>query len=120
LAELCKDEIHGLSGTFASLSASDDRLMDDFKEFVSSYEIDPKLFEKDKNISNPFKNRNWELHNLGLAYWHTIFEMYFTQMEIRYLEAILNPHTDKSVARERLIELRKKFEVMAQTTSGSC
>ncbi|MCK5132009.1 MAG: hypothetical protein KAR40_07645 [Candidatus Sabulitectum sp.] len=58
---------------------------------------------------NPFKNRNWELHHIGIPNRMQRLHIDLMQMEIKYLEEFLKTNSEDVERKERLLALKKTF-----------
>jgi len=110
----CQKNIDYLLGFHNNFRESDEKLQRDFDNLLERKGINPKVFEDIPYYENPFQNRNWELHNLGIPNRMQRLKIDLMHMEIKYLEEFLKTNSKDKQARERLEHLKKTFAELAQ------
>lgn len=114
LVKSCEENIAYLSSFHDVFRESDDALQQDFESMLKSKGVDPLLFEDVPYYDNPFQNRNWELHNLGIPNRMQRLRIDLMHMEIKYLEEFLKTNSKDAAAHGHLQELKKQFAELAQ------
>lgn len=112
-----QENIDYLSSLHDSFRESDERLQVDFEHLLERKGIDPKLFCDIPYYENPFQNRNWELHNLGIPTRMQRLKIDLMHMEIKYIEEFLKTNSKDKQAKERLEHLKVAFAKIAQHAS---
>jgi len=107
--ESCRENISYLSGFFDTFRRSDERLPEDFNNMLRRKGIDPEIFADIPYYENPFKNRNWDFHILGVHNRMQRLQIDLMHMEIKYLEEFLKTNSKDRQARERLDYLKGAF-----------
>ncbi len=110
----CEENIVYLSRFHDNFRESDEKLKADFDHMVERKGIDPKVFDDIPYYENPFQNRNWELHNLGIPNRMQRLKIDLMHIEIKYLEEFLKTNSKDQQARERLGHMKKAFAELAQ------
>lgn len=113
----CQENIDYLSSLHDSFRESDERLQVDFEHLLERKGIDPKLFCDIPYYENPFQNRNWGLHNLGIPNRMQRLKIDLMHMEIKYIEEFLKTNSKDKQAKERLEHLKVAFAKIAQHAS---
>lgn len=114
LVKSCEENIAYLSSFHDTFRNSDDALQKDFDSMLQRKGIDPRIYEDVPYYENPFQNRNWELHNLGIPNRMQQLCIHLMHMEIKYLEEFLKTNSKDAEAHARLQELKKQFAELAQ------
>ena len=89
-------------------------LQADFYRLLERKGINPKIFDDIPYCENPFQNRNWEIHNLGISNRVARLKIDLMHMEIKYLGEFLKTNSKSQEARERLEYLKEAFAELAQ------
>jgi ribosomal protein S15P/S13E len=110
----CRENIGYLSDFHDTFRRSDERLPEDFNNMLRRKGIDPKVFDDIPYYENPFQNRNWEFHILGIHNRMQQLQIDLMHMEIKYLEEFLKTNSKDKQARERLDTLKKAFAKFIQ------
>lgn len=109
--------IDNIEDAFQSLHESDRNLWNEIEEFLKKKGVSKKLFEDVQFCENPFINRNWETHNLGVNNVLGKLRINIIHIEIKTLEDFLkyNPNHHKT---KLILEDRKRtFKKIAQTAT---
>ncbi len=114
LVRACEENIAYLSGCHEQFRQSDDDLQRDFEGLLERKGLDPRIFDDVPYYENPFRNRNWELHHIGVPNRMQKLKIDLMHMEIKYLEQFLKTNSKEAAAKERLETLKKKFAELAQ------
>lgn len=114
LVESCKENIAHLSSFHDAFRDSDDALQQDFERMLQRKGLEPNVFDDVPYYENPFQNRNWELHNLGIPNRMQRLRIDLMHMEIKYFEEFLKTNSKDVAAHDRLAELKKQFAELAQ------
>lgn len=113
----CRENIVFLQSFFDNFSKSDEALERDFHNMLNRKSIEPSIFADIPYYENPFINRNWEYHNLGVPNRMLQLDIHLTHIELKYLEEYLKTNSEDGLAKERLEALKKKFAHMAQNAA---
>jgi hypothetical protein len=114
LIKACQENIGYISGFHDAFRASDEKLQADFNQLLERKGINPKVFDDIPYYENPFQNRNWEIHNLGIPNRMQRLKIDLMHIEIKYLEEFLKTNSKNQEARERLEYLKEAFAELAQ------
>lgn len=118
IIEACRENISIIAEFHEAFHESDQKLHNDFEIYLKSKDIDPNIFIDISYSDNPFFNRNWEMHNLGIPNRMGQIWIDLMQIEIMYLEEYLKTNDKDLVARNRMDKLKKEFTEVAQHASG--
>jgi hypothetical protein len=108
------DNLAHLQEFFESFSLSDRDLMKDFHSILQRKGLDVSQFEDIPYYENPFFNRNWELHNIGVPNLMNLLDIQLVHLELKYLEEYMKTNSKDQMARERLKTLQEMFSDLAQ------
>lgn len=110
----CRDNVHYLQGLLETLKASDESVMNDLVLLLKRKNIDLYLFNDVPYYVNPFTNRNWEIHHIGVANRMQRLNIDLMHLEIKFLEEYLKTNNNDREARDRLESLKESFAQLAQ------
>ena len=114
IVQECYDNVGYLQNFFDSFHKSDQELHRDFVSLLTMKRIDSNLFNDIPYYKDPFENRNWDLHNLGVPNRMQKLKIDLMHMEIKYLEEYLKTNSKDRQAKRRLESLKEKFANLAQ------
>ena len=97
-----------------SLRESDEDLLKEFHSMLARKNISLSIFSDVRYYENPFVNRNWEFHNIGVPNWLTRVRIDLVHLEVKYLEKHILSHTQDTRATERLEQAKANLEELAQ------
>lgn len=103
-----------LEELFELFRESDARLPKDLSELLQRKGIDPNLFEDIPYYENPFKNRNWESHNLASRNWMQDLQIALVHIEVKYLEEYLKTNSSDFAAKNCLGRAKEFLKELAQ------
>lgn len=109
IMESCRENIGYLREFHERFRQSDKKLPDDFANLLKIKGIDPKLFDDIPYYINPFENRNWDFHYLGIPNRTQQLNIDLMHMEIKYLEEFLKTNNKDKQAQDRLGHLKEAF-----------
>lgn len=107
-------DIHRLQGV---LLESEDELVPDVQALLAVLGLLPEVLEQHPDHLRRFQVRNWEVLNLGLTNTVSKLEVLLTQMELKYLELLLQINPKDKISRLRFDVLKADFEKVA-TSAG--
>ena len=111
------NKLFGIVETFFSdFDRSDNRLLIDLKKIFEDLQLDFNLISNIPYYDNPFENRNWEKHNIGVPNISSKIRMLLVQLEIKYLDEYLKTNNDQA-SKEKYVELKEKFEILASSST---
>ena len=110
----CHNDLDGISYLHTRFRESDIALPSDFDAFLRLKGLDPQLFQDIPYYENPFQNRNWESHNLGIPNWTLRLKIDLLHVELKYLEEHLATNPEDEEARKRLERTKATFADLAQ------
>lgn len=109
------DAVTGIQHLLESLQASDEKLQQDFDDFVLRKGISNETFNDIPYYENPFENRNWDIHNLGTPNWLQRLRIDLTHIEIKYFEEYLKTNSNDLVAKAKFEKAKEIFKEFAKT-----
>ena len=110
-----REAIYYLKKLCDNFRDSDDKLLTDFHNILKSKDIDINLFSDIKYYNNPFVNRNWESHNLGIPNWLNRLKIDLTQIEVKFYEEFLKINSQDREAISHFEEAKKRLIEYAET-----
>lgn len=117
ITQECYDNIGYLQSFFDTFHESDQKLREDFANLLKAKGIDLNLFDDIPYYEDPFQDRNWELHNLGVPNRMQKLKIDLMHIEIKYLEEYLKTNNKNQQARRRLERLKEEFAELAQNAT---
>ena len=96
------------------LHRSDEELPREFRSMLIRKNIAPSVFSDVPYYENPFENRNWEIHNIGIPNWLQRVRIDLVHLEVKYLEECALSHAKDTVAAERLERAKAHLAELAQ------
>lgn len=81
-----RKDLEWLEKNHNALIKSDQLLFNDVKNFVGKFGGDVEKWDSVKYYNNPFLNRNWETHNLGIPNFLNKIEINLLVAELKYFE----------------------------------
>jgi len=109
------DAVTGIEHLLESLRASDEKLQQDFDNFVLRKGISKEMFNDIPYYENPFENRNWDIHNLDRPNWIQRLRIDLTHIEIKYFEEYLKTNNNDLVAKSKFEKAKEIFKEFART-----
>jgi hypothetical protein len=109
------DAVAGIQYLLESLQASDEKLQQDFDDFVLRKGISKEIFNDIPYYENPFEDRNWGIHNLGTPNWLQRLRIDLTHIEIKYFEEYLKTNSNDLVAKAKFEKAKEIFKEFART-----
>lgn len=109
-----KHGIDSIEGLLDLLCRGDEELPKEFRSMLIRKNIAPGLFSDVPYHENPFENRNWEIHNLGIPNWLQGLRIDLVHLEVKYLEEYVLSHPNEAVAADRLERARAHLAELAQ------
>ena len=97
-----------------SLWESDEDLLKEFHSMLARKNISPSIFSDVRYYENPFVNRNWEIHNLGIPNWLTNIQIDLIHLEVKYLEEYALSHIQDITVTEKLERAKARLAELAQ------
>lgn len=94
---------------------SDESLPDELSVFAETLGFDRESLEAIPYYENPFKQRNWELHNLASPNVLKDLRVLILQSELHYLAEHLKLNQDDSRAQSRMEEVKGELEKIAES-----
>lgn len=109
------DAVAGIQHLLESLQASDEKLQQDFDDFVLRKGISKEIFNDIPYYENPFKDRNFGTHNLDKPNWLQRLRIDLTHIEIKYFEEYLKTNSNDLVAKAKFEKAKEIFKEFART-----
>ncbi|HEX7729225.1 MAG TPA: hypothetical protein VF392_09330 [Terracidiphilus sp.] len=106
-----------LSEFVTRLWNSDISLNEDIKSYLMSLGYDLTAYDAVPYYSNPFFNRNWEIHFLGVQNSRTDVYVGIKLAEVRFLEEFVKSHPTDTSAIEKLESVKCELKELA-TSAG--
>lgn len=102
LIDKVRNDLEWLDQNHNELVKSDDKLFDEVKKFVKQYGGDIKKWSEVRYYDNPFLDRNWEQHNIGIPNFLNKIRVNLLIIELKYLEEFsktnkLTEHQEKRI-----------------------
>ncbi|MFG1593544.1 hypothetical protein [Halobacteriovorax sp. CON-3] len=92
---------------------SDIELWSEIKSFLNQHHVNYEKLDDVPYYENPFENRNWEHHNLGIPNMLRGMFVILKQIELRYLEEYLKTNTNDTETLEKFKKLKNEFKKIA-------
>lgn len=102
-----------LTGFLNDLSGRDRSLNDEIREHFGSLGYDLTSYDAVPYYSNPFSNRNWDIHFLAINNALADLFVALKQTEVRFLEEYVKTHSNDSSALEKLKTAKADLHKMA-------
>jgi hypothetical protein len=102
-----------LTGFLNDLSGKDLSLNDEIRKHFGSLGYDLTSYDAAPSYSNPFSNRNWDIHFLAIN--NTLADLFVAlkQTEVRFLEEYVKTHSNDFSALEELKTAKNDLHMMA-------
>lgn len=110
------EAVDGIEYLLQIFHDSDKNLPKDFAQLLEIKNINYQIFEDIPYYSNPFINRNWELHNIGIPNWIESLKISLVQIEVKYYEEYLKTHSNDRIAKKRFAEVKESLKHFAQNS----
>jgi hypothetical protein len=107
--------VNGIRNLLELLHKSDKSLKVDFEALLAKKGISPELFNDIPYNEDPFKSRNWELHNLGTPNWLQRLRIDLMHLEVKYLEEYLKMHSHDVKAKTSFEKAKEELKEYAKT-----
>jgi hypothetical protein len=91
-------------------------LNDEIRTFLPKIGCDLAAYDAVPFHENPFANRAWEIHNLGIPNRFTDLSVCILQAELRFLEEYLKTHWQDALAALRFEKAKAELKEIARTT----
>jgi hypothetical protein len=111
------DAMKRLYGFLNDLSESDRCLNDEIRKHLLSLGYDLTAYDALPYYSNPFSDRNWEIHFLAITNTCTDIAVALKLAEVRFLEEYVKTHPSDSSAEEKLDSVKDELHKIA-TSAG--
>lgn len=99
------------------LYENDKSLNKEIIDFLKKLNLDTTDFESVSYYDNPFIDRNWEPHVLGLPNFMTTIQVRLIQLEIKFIEEFLKINSDDKAVKQKLFDLKENLK-MAAVSAG--
>lgn len=109
------DAVNGIESLLELIHKSDGMLKSDFEALLIKKSISPELFNDIPYYENPFENRNWESHNLGIPNWLQRLKIDLVHIEVKLLEEYLKTHSDDLHAKAKFEKAKGELKQYAET-----
>jgi len=90
-------------------------LNEELRSFLIKAGYDPTSYDAIPYYENPFANRAWEIHNLGIPNRFTDLRVCILQVEVRFLEEYLKTHANDGAAALRFNEAKDELMGVARS-----
>lgn len=110
-----QDAVNSIEETLKLFHDSDTSLKVDFEALLHRKGVSLELFSDIPYYENPFENRNWESHCLGMPNLLQRLRIDLVHLEIKYLEEYLKIHTDDARARAHFERAKNALREYART-----
>lgn len=90
-------------------------LNEEIRAFLLKHGYDIAAYDAVKYYENPFANRGWEIHNLGIPNSFTDLRVLMLQVEVRFLEEYLKTHGNDGAAIIRFENIKTELIEMARS-----
>lgn len=116
-SELFEDLIQGIEkfrdyGEICAHSDSNEKLAEDLKELFEKAGLDYSKVEQIPYYENPFMNRNWEYHYIGVPNFLSILYLKLFQLRVRTFENLVKLNPEDQGLKVKLSQYRKEFELL--------
>ena len=115
LTKKIREDLSSIESFCDSLRESDESLETEIEALLKKYNIDPSFLEQIPYYENPFVNRNWEAHCLGIPNFLTSLQLHIDLTELKYLHLHLIVYPLDLVAKKRFKVLKKQVEEYASS-----
>lgn len=110
-----REAVNGIASLLESCRESDMSLNVDFETILAKKGVSPELFNDIPYYEHPFRNRNWELHNLGTPNWLQRLRIDLVHVEVKYFEEYLKTHSDDAMAKASFERAKAALRAYAKT-----
>lgn len=107
--------VKGIENLLNSLRIKDESLDADFKNILIRANLSPELFSEIPYYKNPFINRNWEWHNIGVPNWLQRLRIDLVHIEVKYYEEYLKTHSEDLPAQLKFAKAKDLLNEYAKT-----
>jgi hypothetical protein len=106
-----------IENLFKILHKSDRKLLDDLYTLLELKGINKSIIYNVPYYENPFENRNWETHNLGVPNWLLRLRIDLVHIEVKYLEEYLKTNSNDLKAKDRFEKIKLTLADLAQNAA---
>jgi hypothetical protein len=112
------DEIFLHVKNYCEIMAESDssKLLTDLNTLFDKLGIDKKLLNNVPYYENPFFNRNWELHNMGIPNYFSHLSLYINQLKVKVYEELYKCFPNDTEIKHHLQISRDLFETDFETS----
>lgn len=93
-------------------SDENDILESDLKTLMKLANLDYSNIETINYQSNPFKNRNWEMHNIGRQNFFAHIKLYIVQLKVKIFEELVTHHPNDLDLKQDLTKSQSDFDTI--------
>lgn len=111
-----KKLVEWIEDRLSDYSKSDENLKNEIVTLLKEYDKEANWLIQMPYYENPFDNRNWEFHNLGVPNFSQKVEIALCQLEIKYLEIFLRNNPKDKKANKRMNLRKEEFKYLAQNS----
>lgn len=115
LIEKIRIKLDWLNRACNKLNQSDKNLDQDVRNLLKQIGADLKKYKDIPYYNNPFINRNWETHNLGVNNFFTDLVTLLKQLEIKIVQEKIKANPDDKKLGKTYKKLKKEFREIAQS-----
>lgn len=108
------DSIHKLSKQSESLASADSKLNEQIREHFLVLGYNLEKYDSIPYYENPFFNRNWETHCLGMENCFRIIHVRIAQLRLKCLEERIMAHPRNKLLLQEYSKAKTAFEQMAR------
>jgi len=101
--------LNSLSEMAIYTSTLDDNLDQEIRSHLQKLGYELSMYQSVPYYENPFFNRGWEIHHVGIPNRLTELNILIRQMELKYLEAIVAANPQNHSTRSSLNQKRQEF-----------
>lgn len=109
------DTVNLIESSLESLQKSDESLQVDFGALLAMKGISSEIFNDIPYYENPFKNRNWESHNIGTPNFLQRLRIDLLHIEVKYLEEYLKTNSDDTKVKTIFEKAKDSLKDSAKT-----
>lgn len=108
--------VNRLSEILVGFADADSALNEEIRSHLATLGYDLTAYDYVPYYSNPFSNRNWEMHAIAANNTLTDLIVVLKQAEVRFLEEYVKTHSNETEAIEWLEAAKKELHEMAIST----
>ncbi|RPD91830.1 hypothetical protein EGM88_14040 [Aureibaculum marinum] len=116
LIDKIRNDLEWLDKNHNELIKSDQELFEDVKKFVKENGGDIKKWDEVRYYDNPFLDRNWEQHNLGIPNFLNKIKVNLLVVELKYFEEFSKTNKLTEQLEERIKNLKTELNEVAVST----